>query len=270
MSEDKQNNVNSTIDAVAGLAKAIPIYDDALQPAAKEIGKSLATVAKTVNIALAPVSVLVWGYEKIKEYIDLRVSKKLENVPFDNIVTPDPSVVGPALEALRFTGNSETLSEMYANLIATSMDKETVKKAHPGFVEIIKNMCSDEGLLIKVFEPNKYEPLMDIKLKLKHGEKGEHNLLENYCNLGTKASCTHLDMVPSYIVNLIRLGLLHIPPGRHLVGETAYDSLTKTPDYIAFKQRHETETTTTVELKKYIVLTQLGVQFRDACLVDKN
>ena len=62
INENKDTNVKATIDAVTGLVKAIPIYQDAVQPAARQIGKSLETVSKTVNIALAPIKSLVWGY----------------------------------------------------------------------------------------------------------------------------------------------------------------------------------------------------------------
>jgi hypothetical protein len=32
------SSVNATINAMAGLAQAIPVYQDALQPAAKKVG----------------------------------------------------------------------------------------------------------------------------------------------------------------------------------------------------------------------------------------
>lgn len=271
-SEDnpKDTNVKSTIDAVTGLVKAIPIYNDAIQPAAKEIGKSLATVTKTINIALLPISALVWGYEKISEFVQNKVSEKLKYIPEENIITPDPSIVGPALEALRYAGNSEVLSELYANLIANSMDKETIKKAHPGFVEIIKNMTADEGLILKVFIPNIYKPIMDVKLKLKTGTGGEHNLVNNYSLIGEEAGCKYPDLTPKYIDNLCRLGLLHMPAGRHLVELNAYDNLIKTEEYEKFKVQHETEHTGITEIKKYIELTELGTQFKEACVIDKG
>ena len=52
MEQSKDTNVKTTIDAITGLVQAVPIYQDTLQPAAKQVGKSLETVAKTVNIAL--------------------------------------------------------------------------------------------------------------------------------------------------------------------------------------------------------------------------
>lgn len=57
----EENNVRDVVDAVAGFAKAVPVYQDIVQPAAQELGKALQTVAKTVHIALAPVSALVPG-----------------------------------------------------------------------------------------------------------------------------------------------------------------------------------------------------------------
>lgn len=265
----KDNNVKSTIDAVTGLANAIPVYNDAIQPAAKEIGKSLATVTKTINIALAPISALVWGYDKIKEFIENKVTEKLSGIPEINIVTPDPSVVGPALDALKYAGANETLSELYANLIANSMDRETIMKAHPGFVEIIKNMTSDEALIMKTFHPSVYKPIMDIKLKLLKGTGGEFNLVNNYSNIGIQAGCKFPDLTPKYIDNLCRLGLLQMPAGRHLIAPDAYDSLIKSDYYLNLKKGHETDMTGLTEIKKYIELTELGILFKEACVNNK-
>jgi len=39
------SNIKDIIDTVRGLTEAVPVYQDAIQPAAKEIGKGLETVA---------------------------------------------------------------------------------------------------------------------------------------------------------------------------------------------------------------------------------
>jgi len=66
--------------------------------------------------------------------------------PPDQIVVPKPNVAGPALEALRYTWHEETLSDLYANLLAaSSMDKSTADGAHPAFVEIIRQLTPDEA-----------------------------------------------------------------------------------------------------------------------------
>ena len=53
--------------------QVVPVYQDVLQPAAQELGKALQTVAKTVHVALAPVSALVWGYDQIKDFVSTKV-----------------------------------------------------------------------------------------------------------------------------------------------------------------------------------------------------
>ena len=104
----------------------------------------MGTVGKAVNVALAPISLVVWGYDKISDFLENKVADKLENIPEESITTPPLNVVGPAVEALKFTGHDETLQDMFANLIANSLDSRTALEAHPSFVDIIKNISSDE------------------------------------------------------------------------------------------------------------------------------
>ena len=129
----------------------MPVYQDAVQPAAKEIGKGLQVVAKAVNAALIPVEGLIWGVEQIRDFVRDRVAKKLEAIPPEDIQQPKAHIAVPAIDALRYTGTEDGLSELYANLLATSMDKATAYRAHPGFVDMIKNMCPDEARIMRFF-----------------------------------------------------------------------------------------------------------------------
>lgn len=266
--ESKETNVKATIDAVAGLAKAIPVYDDALQPAAKEVGKALGTVAKTVNIVLAPIKALIWGYDQIENFVNEKVTEKLQNTPPERITTPAPEVVGPALESLRFTGHNKELRNLFANLIANSMDTATLKNAHPGFVEIMKNISSEEAKILKHFTTKESNPLIDIYSS--HTEKGEYLLSRNFSFIGENSGCTEITLVPSMLDNLCRLGLLEIPSGRHLIDEKNYTDLKDSPTATMFKLAIEKLENVEIEIKKkYITLTTYGKQFCDTCVVDK-
>jgi len=159
--ESNSSNIKNVVEMTTELAKAVPIYQDLIQPAAKEVGSALGTVAKTVNIALAPIAGIVWSYESIQGYISKRVSEKLKNIPEENIETPKISVAGPALEALRFTGDDEEeLREMYANLLANALDKNTKNNVHSSFIEIIKQLSPQEALLLKFLSEMKSFPLI--------------------------------------------------------------------------------------------------------------
>jgi hypothetical protein len=187
MSDEKSSTTLDVINAVAGVAEAIPIYPDMVQPAAKELGKGLLTVAKTVNIALAPLAGVVWGFDKIKERFFPKVEERLRNVPPENIVTPNISVAGPIVEALRYAGSEDTLSDLYANLLAASMDKSTATTAHPAFTEIIKQLTPDEAKLLALFPSDPNMPIIDIRRSSKSGGTEYFSVVSNYSLLGQMA-----------------------------------------------------------------------------------
>lgn len=271
-SSGSEGNVEGTIKAVTGLVKEVPLYEDAIQPLAKEAGKALQTVGRTVNAALLPVRGLVWGIEKIEEFVQTKVSKKLADTPVENICTPDPAVAGPALESLRYTGHKESLSELYANLLASAMDKETARTAHPGFVEIIRNMSSDEARLLEYIIKADVAPLVDIK-RVFTKTQGELKVQELISTLGSDAGCEHRDLTSSYLINLERLGLIEIPRDSFLTKPDAYDRIINDPPVKAIidELNKNGGDESKGDLNKYYVRgTVFGKQFYRACVVSRD
>jgi len=263
-----ESNVEGTINATTGLVKAIPIYQDALQPAAQEIGKALGTVAKTVNVALAPVSALIWGYDHIKDFVDNKVAEKLQNTPEENIITPPPHVAGPALESLKYTGSIEELRELYANLLASSMDAATTKEAHPCFVEIIKQLSADEAKLLTAFLTVEQEPIITVKNMLADNSGGRDQF-RHFSVLGERTGIEDHNVIPNYLDNLCRLGIIEIPDTHTLIGENIYKHLEEHPFVMAHKSYiDQLEGRTFGVDKKTIKLTGLGRQFIHACVKD--
>jgi hypothetical protein len=269
--ENKESNIKATIDAVTGLVQAVPVYQDAMQPAAKQIGKSLETVSKTVNIALAPIKALVWGYEKIEEFISTRVSEKLKNVPEENIVTPPPQVAGPTVEALRYAGHDENLRELYANLLATSMDKETVKNAHPAFVEILKNITSEEAIILTLFKNVSSYPAVDINgfFTLDDNSRAYKVYYSHYCEFHKKVKINDINSVSSYIDNLARLGILQIID-LELSDSQLYVALENSDELETIKKFIYKKDKKLEFKRKTISLTLFGLQFVKSVVVDKN
>jgi Abortive infection alpha len=193
---ERADNFEKTVSAVTALVNAVPVYQDLAQPAAREIGKSLVTVGKTLNIILAPLAAVVWGYERIQAFVETRVAEKLRDVPTSRIVAPSPNVAGPVLEALRFAGHEEALRELYANLLASSLDSSTARNAHPAFVEIIKNMTPDEARILRCFSERTEAPLLNARL-WNQDNTGYTVELRSVSNIGVQANCQHPDLVPS-------------------------------------------------------------------------
>ena len=208
MTED--NNILEKVK-VLGIEKVIPsIYEDGIKPATQELGKGLVIVAKTINLALSPLSGLVWGYEKIQEYVVSSLSKKFENIPAERIVTPKAIIVGPLLESLRYAGNEEHLREMFINLLATSMDKKHIQNAHPAFVEIIKQLCPSEAALIKHIATN--YPLYQF-CSVHSDNDGYYPfeiLKDEFVSLVSKSNIQNPELALTYLDNFIRLKLIEM------------------------------------------------------------
>ncbi len=202
----EESKIRDTAEAVKGIVEAVPVYHDVVQPAAREVGTALQTVAKTIHIALAPVSALIWGYDQIKEYLNASLIEKLKAVPQEQIVSPNLNVAGPAIEALRFAAHDPSLRELYANLLATSMDSQTAPNAHPAFVEFIRHMTPDEARILSVLDSQYFFPLFDVRAIRSIGS--EVVVQSRFTLLCEAASCSNPHLIPNYLDNLQRMGLV--------------------------------------------------------------
>ena len=270
----EENKIRDVVDAVTGVAKAVPVYQDVLQPAAQEIGLALQTITKAVHVALAPVSALVWGYDQIKDFVSTKVAERLRNVPPENIVPPKPNVAGPALESLRYTGHESSLSDLYANLLAASMDKTTASGAHPAFVEIIRQLTPDEAKLVGLFIHPMPFPLLDVRWAYKNptpDRSGGQVVLVNFSILGQVARLEFPDLTPMYIDNLCRLGLADVPEIFEYTAKGVYDPLENAPEVLRAKGKIEgnPDWSCTVQ-RKGLRISELGKLFAKTCVLQKS
>ena len=269
-----ESKIRDVIDAVTGVAKAVPVYQDVLQPAAQEFGQALQTVAKSVHVALAPISALVWGYDQIKDFVSTKVAELLRNVPPESVVSPKPNVAGPALEALRYTGHESSLSDLYANLLAASMDKATASGAHPAFVEIIKQLTPDEAKLVSLFIHPMAFPIITVRWEYKTPtpeKTGGQDVLVNFSLLGHLAQVEFPQLTSTYIDNLCRLGLAEVPRMMEYTAQGVYESLENAMEVQNAKAQIEanTEWAFIVE-RKTLRVTELGKQFANICVLRKE
>lgn len=286
--DPSSSNVKDAADAVKGIVEAVPIYQDVVQPAAQEVGKALQVVAKTVHIALAPVSALVWGYEQIKDFVSTKVAEKLSGVPQEDIIPPKPHIAVPALEALRYTGTEEELSNLYANLLASSMDAKTVADAHPGFVEIIKQLTPDEAKLLSYFSTATNLPIITLREESGPPHGGGIDVVKKLSYFGEEALCQNNELVPTYLDNLSRLGLIKIPENYYYTNSEIYDKLNNHPRTISFKAEIDSRNRAITALissnpevasqisqyanksaiitKQQVQITELGILFIKGCV----
>jgi len=280
---DKENDtsVKSVIDATKGLVDAVPIYPDLIQPAAKEIGAALGTVAKSVHLALAPISVMIWSYETIKDFVSNNVSERLKNVVPENIKTPNPAVAGPTLEALKYTGHEETLREMYANLLANALDRNTKNDAHPSFVEIIKQLSPEEAKLLKFLSERENYPNVcsysgDSLTQTKHWNTPPKDygrgIVSNQVKNEFLNVCSEFDNkidLKTALDNLLRLQLLEVESNtsQSIKNDIRYFSQIVNNDPLSGDIAKKL--ILVVSYKENIRFTSLGAKFIQICVVYK-
>ncbi|WP_054704783.1 DUF4393 domain-containing protein [Bacillus sp. JCM 19041] len=185
--------------------------DKALSPVAESAGETLRSVW---DIAFGGIDIYSQkknlsrqkALESFKNDIDNKVSK----IPLDKITEPELYIVGPTLEASKFYFENETLRELFANLIAASVNSDLHKRAHPSFVEIIKQLSSDEALMLKQMDNSPY-PVLGIDFR-KIGEQGigKSTYIRDFNTLVYEVGSAHPDNGRAYLRNLDRLGLITI------------------------------------------------------------
>lgn len=270
MPEDSTNiNVKDTAEAVGAILDKVPIYPDLIQPAAQELGKTLGGV---LRVALSPFNLMVWGFNNIRNYLEPALTIKLSSVPIENIISPAPEIAGPAIEALRFTGSNEELRELYANIIATSMDISTAELAHPSFVEILKNLSSDEcRILQRISEISKItDYLAAIELIRKNKETGDYDTLYKNFSVLNEEQLKHSNHFLSYLNNLSRLTIIEVSYLITLGDESPYEELENSDIWNSIKSKYEIPQNEEFAFNRgLITITPYGKQFLRAVVQEK-
>jgi len=201
MPEEKpRTKVKEWGEIIEGVTKNVPVYTDLVQPGAQEAGQASAAILGFINTMFLPLAVANLYRKDKLERLKTDLAERASRIP-DACRRPSPPYVfGPALEAMRFAEDEPSLRELYINLILTSMDSETVRRAHPSFVEIIKQMTPDESRILASLGRERRPVLLDLISE-------DISTDEEYASgLRTRLDAPQYWSV--YVQNLERLGLL--------------------------------------------------------------
>lgn len=125
------------------------VYKDAISPIVKPVGDILSFLPRTVKLALSGWEKwLINGEETIRLTAE-SVREKIQAIPEEKLVEPEPYVAIPAMQQLSYCVNNEELRDLYANLLVSSMNADKKWQVHPAFVDIIKQLTPDEAKIIK-------------------------------------------------------------------------------------------------------------------------
>ena len=155
MTNQPQGDDEPMPDFAVELSKLLPvkdIYEDVAKPAARQVGAIGGDLMKTLHLALAPIQLTAALQDRYRNFIDRSVRK----VPEDRRVQPAPQIAGPVLEGIRYELEGTPIDEMFANLLANSMDQWNYGKAHSAYPNLIKQIAADEAILLATILDGSY------------------------------------------------------------------------------------------------------------------
>jgi hypothetical protein len=252
------------------------IVGDALQPPAKEIGRELAPLGGEIGsittrigrVILAPVKGIVWGAENVVSFIENKVADRLAEVPRERIVEPDTQVAALAIQALQVCGHKEELADMFANLLASSVDADFKKRVHPGFVDVIKHLSRVDAIIVKeVFSYGDEMPAFEIRYDTDEGKA--YYIEIDHFNADLLDSVKHVvksdyEFVQLSIDNLERLGLIQALHDQEVADDDKYGLFEKHQVIKKIKKKHSESK---IDFGRGLIrLTQFGRAFGSTCI----
>ncbi len=254
------------------------LINEAATPVVRSAGKTIASIWDIVFGRIDIYSekqryLRKLDLEKFKESL----TKKVEDIPIEDIQEPSLSIIGPTLEKSKYYFEEENLRELFANLVASSINKTKTELVHPAYPDIIQNLSSNDAEFLKEISDLEVIPFCTIRFQKR--SKNNQTTFFSYFGEGITLSRCILEYEypenPLYdfnptIDNLSRLKLIEVTD-KYLVGESKYSSFLDNAIYKQFQselshdsQIMEREVTM---IKGLIEVTNFGKNFIKTCVI---
>lgn len=267
------NPVDPLKDAITDIANKT--YDDAFHPSFKETGKSLSLIPRAINAALAPLQIWILKKENNISEIKKLLEIKLENVLPEKIVPAEPYVAVPTIQAISYCMDCEELRDLFASLLASSMNIDKKDNVHPSFVELIKNMSPLDAKIFKFLSFNFTAKAIVQYIYNKQKTPTKKNGFTQFENVTFIPVLKHVIVandiesdfykISTSIENLERLGLFNITYDNYISIDSYYDEFDKSEFYKSIESKRlsnpELSEYNTIFKKGIISITEYGKSF---------
>lgn len=195
-------------------------------------------------------------YEKSKAKHNLNVedfkSKLINNVssiPKENIQDPKISIIGPALEASKYYFDEKEIRDMFANLIASSMDSTYNGLVQHSFVEIIKQLSPYDAKLF-----NSLKGIFNLYKDILNGYYYSSEVLPD-----SNLNAISLENLKKYGLIDIRYDYSVYKPKSNFLKKSELD-----PFQNLLRPREKYD----IKISIYGYITELGKAFKKVCIKD--
>lgn len=256
---NEENALDLAKEAVKAVAEKA--YDDLAHPVLQTAGEILSLPLKAIDAKLIPIKKWIAQEQYNYQRTLLLLGEKMANVEEEKITSPENYVAIPALQQIEYCYDSEELRNMYANLLAASMNTDTKWRVHPSYVDIIKQMTPDEAKLLRVLYATKLTPIIHVKQYM-NDKESYTDIVQNYSTL--TRYCESPSGIYAYLNNLQRLGLINIDYSTYCTYDGAYDELDN--QFAELKSEWENKGGELRILHGLLELTAFGQNFTRTCI----
>lgn len=254
--------IGQVIDQSSGVIEKA--YDDLAHPTAKSLGNTLSLLPRTVGVWLGKWEKWVINGEESIRLTAEAVREKAEKIPEENLTEPEPYVAVPAIQQLSYCYNSEQLRSLYANLLVSSMNKDTKSEVHPAFSNIIQQLAPIDVIVLETMK--RYQsPLSIVTIRLNFESKSFHELVRDY-SYDLKNIFDNHTMHCATLQNLHRLGLINLRYDQKVKPDERYNVYKNDNIYKMFEQDIAGKTGMRISLHEGLIeLTDFGRSFCKVC-----
>ncbi|WP_215113410.1 DUF4393 domain-containing protein [Exiguobacterium sp. s63] len=241
------------------------ILENALSDPAKEVGRFVSNI---FYVVFSPINFPTEKYrlrqEKNLEAYSKSLDTEISKIPESNLIDPPLNIVGPALEASKYYIEDEPIRNMFAKLIASSMNSETTSNAHPSFIEMIKQMTPLDAQNLSLIGVNDTGLPIANCLVLADINSGELPILRDlFLN---NDNCKDHYLNAASLKNLERLGLIELDYLFHFKNDDLYEPFQKTEEYLKIVELSNKKGYEVSLQKGRAQVTTFGNQFYNVCI----
>ncbi|OWR32693.1 hypothetical protein CDO73_03580 [Saccharibacillus sp. O23] len=220
------NDIKTGLEAAKDLGVPIEkLSENALGKPTTELGEGLGNlfwlVFSPIHTARAVLEPRIKGFQK-------RIEERLSQIPEEQRVEPPLNIVGPTLEAAKFHIEDEEIRNMFAELIASSMNVKSQDKVHPSFVEVIKQLSSFDVKVLNILLKNKHWPIAEIVI-FEGAEEltsaGSYQVIIDNMMPFPEMDFSNSDHYSAAIQNLCRLSIISIDSEKYYIDLKRYNQL---------------------------------------------
>lgn len=235
-------------------------------PVAKKAGGTLADIWDIIfgGVSYFAQKTNMKRQQNLNEFAQ-SIANKINEIPTDEIKEPRLKIVGPVLECSKYYFEEPEIREMFAKLIAASMDNRKTNKVRTAYTDIIQQLEPlDAEILSRIYSSplSKYPA---VRLKLQRGSENASYTVYNHI-IKDFSTIDNVQLVTASIDNLERLGLIESHYDTWFADLSNYNWTENHPLYEKARSFRTSELNTLEDVKGMVLCTQFGKDFTEICL----